>query len=132
METQRQVPIVLCLLPPLPHPCHRIRQPHQGQGTILLRTFRAQYLRLPFLETADNQPRKQKQEKYNNKKNRVPHGIRFSKTNYLKTNLLKQIKKIFATFSVILYTMAKLIIFSIAAKKNGKKITKKLHFYVFS
>ena len=65
-------------------------------------------------------------------KNRVPHGIRFSKTNYLKTNLLKQIKKIFATFSVILYTMAKLIIFSIAAKKNGKKITKKLHFYVFS
>ena len=36
-----------------------------------------------------------KQEVYHyNKKNRVPHGIRFSKTNYLKTNLLKQIKKI--------------------------------------
>ncbi len=26
------------------------------------------------------------------KKNRVSHDIRFSKTNYLKTNLLKQIK----------------------------------------
>ena len=62
----------------------------------------------------------------------MSHDNRFPKTNYLKTNLLKQIKKIFATFSVILYTMAKLIIFSIAAKKNGKKITKKLHFYVFS
>ena len=73
------------------------------------------------METVDNQARKQKQEKYNNKKNRVPHGIRLSKTNYLKTNLLKQIKKIFATFSVILYTMAKLIIFSIAAKKKRKK-----------
>ena len=28
------------------------------------------------------------------RKNRVSHDIRFSKTNYLKTNLLKQIKKI--------------------------------------
>ena len=27
------------------------------------------------------------------KKNRLSHDIRFSKTNYLKTNLLKQIKK---------------------------------------
>ena len=27
-------------------------------------------------------------------KNRVSHDIRFPKTNYLKTNLLKQIKKI--------------------------------------
>lgn len=26
------------------------------------------------------------------RKNRVSHDIRFSKTNYLKTNLLKQIK----------------------------------------
>ena len=26
-------------------------------------------------------------------KNRMPHGTRFSKTNYLKTDLLKQIKK---------------------------------------
>lgn len=51
----------------------------------------------------------------------MSHDNRFPKTNYLKTNLLKQIKKIFATFSVILYTMAKLIIFSIAAKKKREK-----------
>ena len=30
---------------------------------------------------------------YINKKNRLSLDIRFSKTNYLKTNLLKQIKK---------------------------------------
>ena len=62
----------------------------------------------------------------------MSHDNRFPKTNYLKTNLLKQIKKIFATFSVILYTMAKLAIFPIAAKFLKKKIMKILYFYVFS
>ena len=84
-----------------------------------------------MINIADRQKRRQKHSKIQ-QKNRVPHGIRFSKTNYLKTNLLKQIKKIFATISVILYTMAKLIIFSIAAKKNDKKMTKMLLIHVFS
>ena len=33
--------------------------------------------------------------RFANKKNRMSHDNRFSKTNYLKTNLLKQIKKYF-------------------------------------
>ncbi len=50
-----------------------------------LTTYVAQKNRLPLLDfLATNVAQK----------NRLPHDTRFSKTNYLKTNLLKQIKKI--------------------------------------
>ena len=41
-------------------------------------------------------------------KNRMSHDVRFSKTNYLKTNLLKQIKKIFLTMMYLCYLVCKI------------------------
>ena len=40
-----------------------------------------------------------RQHKIKHKKNRMSHDNRFPKTNYLKTNLLKQIKKIFSLYT---------------------------------
>ena len=56
------------------------------------------------------------------KKNRMSHDNRFSKTNYLKTNLLKQIKKI----SLIdLSTKVGIVFFITGAKLQKKRICAK-------
>ena len=60
------------------------------------------------------------------KKNRVSHDIRFSKTNYLKTNLLKQIKKSSLLLALFIYLVAKLVIKIFTSKFFSKKIIKKM------
>ncbi len=49
-------------------------------------------------------------------KNRMSHDNRFSKTNYLKTNLLKQIKKI----SLFWFTPVIFLLFTLQNYKKSK------------
>ena len=75
------------------------------------------------------------EQRWKAQKNRVSHDIRFSKTNYLKNNLLKQIKKSSLLLALFIYLVAKLVIKIFTSKFFNKKITKKMvkifYFYCF-
>ena len=76
----------------------------------------ATYSRISFLIWLQRYIKKRIQAN-NSIKNRLSHDNRFQKTNYLKTNLLKQIKKISFPF-----TAAKLLCFVFSTKNFFLKI----------
>ena len=66
------------------------------------------------------------------KKNRVSHDIRFSKTNYLKTNLLKQIKISYMRSYALSFLRAMFYRSFTLAKLLIKTIRSKSFFYFFA